>query len=174
MNGFYVICNRTKDPELEITNQICEFLQKEKKEYCLQYIDELNEQPMEKDDSTLRDISLVLVVGGDGTLLQVARSILYFDVPVLGINCGALGFLTEVEKRNLKATLQKLVALPKEAFCEENRMMLAGQIYHKDEAFFREHALNDIVLTRRRVQIPPARKNLPFPRAKNNHHTRRN
>ena len=83
----------------------------------------------------------VLVLGGDGTLIRAARDMHHYDVPLLGINMGTLGYLTEVELQNVEDALSRL--------CEgdiqvERRMMLAGTINDVRE----EVAFNDVVITR--------------------------
>ena len=71
----------------------------------------------------------ILVIGGDGTLLQAARDTLYLDIPLLGINYGSLGFLAEVEKGNLDEALEALLEKDLEI---ENRMMLTGTIFRSE------------------------------------------
>ena len=87
----------------------------------------------------------ILVLGGDGTLIEAARDTIELDIPLLGINLGALGFLAEVEKANIEHALGLLI---QDEYQIENRMMLNGQIYRGAECIESSHALNDIVITR--------------------------
>ena len=85
---------------------------------------------------------LVLVLGGDGTLLAVADLIgqLELDVPILGVNFGSLGFLTEITRPELFTALE---AALKGSVEHDQRMMLRGRVGQTSRV-----ALNDIVLTR--------------------------
>ena len=72
----------------------------------------------------------ILVLGGDGTLLQAARDVVYRKIPMLGINLGTLGFLAEVDRQSIHAALDKLIADDYEI---EERMMLTGTVWHGDK-----------------------------------------
>lgn len=90
-------------------------------------------------------IDYVLVLGGDGTLLNVARKLAPTGIPILGINLGTLGFLTGIELAGLKEGLD---ALAREEIYVEERMMLEAQVVRgrdKKDKFF---ALNDMVITK--------------------------
>jgi NAD+ kinase len=88
------------------------------------------------------DVDLVLVLGGDGTLLAIADIIGQRgrDVPILGVNFGSLGFLTEITRPELFPTLEAAVRGEVE---HDHRMMLCGRTMSTTRV-----ALNDIVLTR--------------------------
>lgn len=85
------------------------------------------------------------VLGGDGTLLFAARRAAARGIPLLGINLGELGFLTEVEPGTLYAALEKFL---KGEFFLEERMMLAGEVHRAGKLFKHFEALNDFVITR--------------------------
>ncbi|MBO6015447.1 MAG: NAD(+)/NADH kinase [Lachnospiraceae bacterium] len=148
MNRFFVVTNRPKDEDLKITNEILGFLHKNGAvcdHLCLEDAqNELggqNKNPLGIDEKT----ECILVIGGDGTLLQVAQATLHLDIPLLGINYGTLGALAEVEKDNLK---EALTALLTKELQTEARMMLSGRIVVGDKMQEDDYALNDIVLTR--------------------------
>ena len=89
----------------------------------------------------------VLVLGGDGTLLQAAVDLADLSVPFLGINLGTLGFLAEVNKDDIEQALSKLL---KGEYEIENRMMLVGYYGSgQEEEQYNTRALNDIVITRK-------------------------
>lgn len=71
------------------------------------------------------DVDCILVLGGDGTLLQAARDIIQRDIPLLGINLGTLGYLAEIEEAGMEAALDQLLEGRYEV---EQRMMLTGRI----------------------------------------------
>lgn len=86
-----------------------------------------------------------LALGGDGTLLSAARKAAPQETPILGINLGELGFLTEIELPTLYPDLERF--LQGEFFLEE-RMMLAGKLYRRKEVVANFEALNDFVVTK--------------------------
>ncbi|ADH85771.1 NAD(+)/NADH kinase [Desulfurivibrio alkaliphilus] len=87
---------------------------------------------------------LLIVLGGDGTLLHVAAEASRHGIPVLGINFGGLGFLTEIAVEDRWAVLEKLLA---EALPLEERMMLQVRL-HGSEPGGPGYALNDVVVSK--------------------------
>ena len=93
----------------------------------------------------------IIVLGGDGTLLQAARDIQAAhdekrsQIPLLGVNLGHLGFLAEVDRQSVYQALDKLIA---DIYEVEERMMLSGTVYRNGEAIGEDIALNDIVISR--------------------------
>jgi NAD+ kinase len=96
-------------------------------------------------DTIPRDASLVVVLGGDGTLLSVARAMGAKQVPILGVNLGSLGFLTDVTLEQLYQTLESV--LSGEATID-SRMMLRAELLRKEETLASEVVLNDVVITK--------------------------
>ena len=94
------------------------------------------------------EVECVLVIGGDGTLIQAARDLKDLELPIMGINRGTLGFLSEVEESEIEETIQCLF---EGKFYVEERMMLRGELYRGDDLLLRDHALNDIILSRQGV-----------------------
>jgi NAD+ kinase len=88
-------------------------------------------------------LSFVLVLGGDGTLLAAARAVAKAGIPVLGINLGSLGFLTEIPVEELYATLE---AIDKQTCESEERSMVRCEVYRADARVARYDALNDVVV----------------------------
>ncbi|MCL6453211.1 MAG: NAD(+)/NADH kinase [Alicyclobacillus sp.] len=89
----------------------------------------------------VRDVELAFVLGGDGTLLGVARDLAEWDVPLLGINVGHLGFLSEADPGSLVDTVRRV---RDRAYDLERRMMLAARICRSGCEDVRHVALNDI------------------------------
>lgn len=87
----------------------------------------------------------VLVLGGDGTLLNAAKQVAPFGVPVLGINLGRLGFLTELE---LDELYQELPALLRGEGMVEERMLLEAVLVRGGEAATPLLAMNDVVVAK--------------------------
>jgi len=86
---------------------------------------------------------LVIVVGGDGTLLNAARAVVPFDVPVLGINRGRLGFLADILPEQMEHELSEIL---EGKFLAEKRFLLEAAIERHGEALTQSTALNDVVL----------------------------
>ena len=90
-------------------------------------------------------IDVFLVVGGDGTILRVARETAKSNIPILGINLGQKGFLAELEIDLLEEYLDKLL---QGEFAVKQRMMLEGTAYRKNEVVSSFLSLNDIVISK--------------------------
>ncbi len=90
-------------------------------------------------------VDLVMVVGGDGTILRVARDLCSWQVPILGINLGQRGFLAAIEVESLERYLQDIV---EGQYSFDQRMMIEACVERKDRVLARYQALNDIVVSR--------------------------
>jgi len=90
-----------------------------------------------------RDADLVMVVGGDGSMLGAARSLAPQDVPVLGVNRGRLGFLTDVSPQHIEAQIEGVLA---GRYVIESRFLLDVLLMRGDSVIARGDALNDVVL----------------------------
>lgn len=93
----------------------------------------------------LADIDILLVLGGDGTLLSAARTVAEYEVPILGVNVGHLGFLTELETDNIEKALNQVLD---EDYSIEDRMFIEGKVIRDHKVVANYRALNDIVITR--------------------------
>lgn len=92
-------------------------------------------------------VDLVMVVGGDGTLLEAGRTVAPFAVPLLGINLGRLGFMVDILPEDMSATLDDILH---GEFCREERMMLTCEVSDKHEQVAGSfNALNDVVVRNR-------------------------
>ncbi|MDN4015971.1 NAD kinase [Zwartia panacis] len=88
---------------------------------------------------------LAIVMGGDGTMLGAARHLAPFDVPVVGINHGRLGFITDIPVHDANAALTDLL---EGRYDTEERMLLSATVWRGQEQMFAATALNDVVLNR--------------------------
>lgn len=86
---------------------------------------------------------LVIVVGGDGTLLNAARALVGYEVPIFGINLGRLGFLVETTPDDLAKKLDAVLA---GEFRVEDRFLLRAKIFRNDTLLCEHNALNDVVI----------------------------
>ena len=92
-------------------------------------------------------VDMIIVLGGDGTLLAAARAVSEAkkDVPILGVNLGSLGFMAEVSLDELYDNLEKAIAGKLEA---EARMMLTASVVRNDKRLARYTVLNDAVINK--------------------------
>jgi len=89
--------------------------------------------------------SLAVVMGGDGTMLGAARQLAPYQVPVVGINHGRLGFITDIPVQDSGKALYEILH---GRFETEDRMILAGSVRRGEQELFSATALNDVVLNR--------------------------
>ena len=88
---------------------------------------------------------LAVVIGGDGTMLNIARAMAPHDVPVVGVNQGRLGFLTDISTENMIQTIGAMLA---GKFVTEDRMLLDGRVYRGKDRVFEALAFNDVVVSK--------------------------
>jgi len=139
MKRVCVIANAGKETAAERAEQVRAFFC-ERGIDCVVLLDDFSEktsyEPVLQDD-----MECAVVLGGDGTLIHVARKLAEKRIPVFGINMGNLGFLTHADSGKARAALEALIA---GECCIEERMMLEASV---DGTVFGT-ALNDVVLTR--------------------------
>lgn len=94
--------------------------------------------------SGISELDAVIVLGGDGTILNTARLLCRYDIPILGINTGHLGFLTEVETNNICYAVKSLFS---GEYIVENRIMLKCSLNtaNQEKEYY---ALNDVVISK--------------------------
>jgi NAD+ kinase len=88
---------------------------------------------------------LAVVVGGDGTMLGIARELARFNIPLVGINQGRLGFITDIAIGQYQEALAPMVAGDYES---ESRSMLEADVWRDGEKIFEGLSLNDVVVSR--------------------------
>jgi NAD+ kinase len=91
------------------------------------------------------EIDLAITLGGDGTLLSVAREVAPKGIPICGVNLGQLGYLTEIEVPELTPAMDKLI---KGDYSIEERLMLDAVILRDGKELFVSSAVNDVVITK--------------------------
>lgn len=142
MKHFLIYTNQHKDLNGELTEKIISYLES-KGQKATRITGANGELPSEKDIPS--DAYCMLVLGGDGTMLQAARDTKRMRIPLIGVNLGTLGYMTEIEPTCFEDALDKLIA---GHFQMESRMMLHGQVYHGTSEGREDEALNDIVISR--------------------------
>jgi NAD+ kinase len=91
------------------------------------------------------EIDLAIVMGGDGTMLAVARTLVDFDVPMIGVNQGRLGFLADVSVDTMLTTIDEMLA---GQYVEERRIMLDCSLERRGDLLFHMYAFNDTVVSK--------------------------
>ncbi|WP_231475385.1 NAD(+)/NADH kinase [Persephonella sp. KM09-Lau-8] len=96
-------------------------------------------------EENLKGVDLLLVVGGDGSLLITARRVAKHGIPILGINLGRLGFLTEVNEEEAFDVLAEILSKP---LCISRRMMLRATLIRDGKEILKADVLNDVVVNK--------------------------
>ena len=128
MDRFCIVANEIKDPGYRMAEEVRGFLESQGKECVI-------------DKSVPEGTDCILVLGGDGTVLQAARRLHGRKIPILGINLGTLGYLTEAE---IGSWREAVLLLLSGNYTIEDRMMLEGG----REGEKTDYALNDVVIAR--------------------------
>lgn len=149
MKHFLIYSNTHKDKDLSTTNRIRDYLtmKGQKVSILLKEEDWKKKGAQDVEDRTdiPPDVDCMIVLGGDGTVLQAARDTKKLHIPIIGVNLGTLGYMTEIELSNLEESLDRLI---EGDYQQENRMMLNGKVFYKDGKTDEGWALNDIVISR--------------------------
>lgn len=147
MKKFCIIANAEKDKNYETAEHIRSYLELKGKTCFLardRFIPEDKGRYGEIIDIPL-DTECIIILGGDGTMIQAANDLHEMDIPLLGVNLGTLGFLTEVEKQDIEGVLEELFD---ENYKVENRNMLEGIIKTREYSKSIGTALNDVVISK--------------------------
>ncbi|MGI6669217.1 MAG: NAD(+)/NADH kinase [Acetivibrionales bacterium] len=148
MNRIGIITNNCRDKDYKNTRCLAESITKRG---CTAVVtDEVARnagigEPCGDEDDVVDKSDMIICLGGDGTFLKAARRVYGKDLPMLGINLGNLGFLTEVDRDNIDNAVEKIFRKEYEI---EERMMLEAVIYRKGAEPLRDVALNDVVIAR--------------------------
>lgn len=140
MKRFFLITNKAKDPDGSYTARIADYLKKHGADISCEVFSRMAEHC-----KVPEGIECAIVLGGDGTLLKAARDMIEYEIPLIGVNLGTLGYLAEVEIGNIEKALSMLLA---GEYTREDRMMLAGQVFLEEKDELHNFALNDIVISR--------------------------
>ncbi len=157
MKHFYLIANPSKKGSAQVARQIAEYIQ------AHGAVCEGSAQEKRREGAAYgytdkrcipKETQCVITLGGDGTLIQAARDLVELQIPMIGVNMGTLGYLTQVAHG--EAVQPMLDALLEDNFRLERRMMLEGAVTKGRKADSKKEekggiALNDIVLTRKDV-----------------------
>ena len=151
MDKFFIISNYGKTGSRQLANRVRDYLATRGCR-CRMDTGIYEEEPREHSwyrytnpDRVPGDTQCVLVIGGDGTMLQAARDLKCREIPILGINQGTLGYLAEIDPDSIEYALECLI---RDRYTVEKRMLLHGRIQSHSMDLISDYALNDIVLSR--------------------------
>lgn len=98
---------------------------------------------IDKDKGYVNDVDLVIVLGGDGTILRAARQYAYEKIPILGVNMGTVGFLSTIELNEFYHYLDRII---QGDYLLDDRMLLEVSIYKDNELLENTICLNEVVI----------------------------
>ena len=133
-----IVCNNKKKESFELKKYIINYFKEKKINIIIKNI-----------FSNKKTVNLIIVLGGDGTILSTIKKIYPNEIPILGINIGKLGFLSSIEKKELKKYLCKILS---KDYIVENRMILEIFITNKyGKKIYNDIVLNEMVLIRNTI-----------------------
>lgn len=142
-----IFVNEDKDIGYKYTHILVKSILSYNVEVVLPYkiiIEKLSGITFLDESEIVENSDIIICLGGDGTFLKVARRAYKFEKPILGINLGMLGFLTEIETSEIDAAVKRLT---EGNYDTQNRMMLSAIVYRDNKELYRDEALNDFVIS---------------------------
>ncbi len=143
-----LIVNLDKKEAFTVAERAIEWFEKKDKEFLIEKraAFQLSQQQRKADYQKIKnEADYIIIIGGDGTFLHSSHHFIGSDIPLLGINVGHLGFLTDVETEEL---IKALEMIDNNNFNIEKRMMIQVDHYHNDQKNDSSYALNDYVINR--------------------------
>jgi NAD+ kinase len=142
----HVVCKRAKEDAIKVAGELCKTFE----DTLDIFVEEETARKLGYDrtfemEHVGEGADLIIVLGGDGTLLNVSRHGKRKEVPILGVNLGGLGFLTETSVEELSTTLAKVL---KGDYVISRRIMLDVTVKREGEGIFSITLLNDAVITK--------------------------
>ena len=140
------VTNIEKDPTLQETKKMVDFVLKKGCEvYVSETFSDVHPDVIATSSSEMyKSVDFVVVIGGEGTILRVARIAAIFDTPIIGINIGTLCYMADVEKVNAIDAIEKVL---NGDFTIENRMMLEPYVERGCVSHEINLALNEVCIT---------------------------
>ena len=143
MKTVAILSNAKKDKDFKTAEAVYEIIKS--KYNVISHINmHINGIKYTSEDYVLRNAELIIVLGGDGTILRTARKVCKIKTPILGINMGRVGFLAEIEKNSLEKYLSRLID---GKYSIETRSMLYACVERNGQRIAKFNALNDVVIS---------------------------
>lgn len=140
--------NTDKDNSLKVSKEMIRLIKEKDLDYLLEKkgAEKLGLNSKKADFDQLRlDSDLIIVFGGDGTFLHTSLNFIGTGIPLMGINLGRIGFLTEIETNELSEALDNII---EGNYYIENRNTLEVYIKRDDQIIDKKYAVNDTVINR--------------------------
>jgi NAD+ kinase len=153
MRRIGIIAKRNKPETVTVVKNLVEWLRPKKIELYIEeemkdllspFISGPYLNPVERKELP-NHVEMIIVLGGDGTLLSVARQVWNRDIPILGVNLGGLGFLTEVSLEELQGQIENVI---QGDFKTDERDVLNASVIRKGEKIVEFTVLNDAVINK--------------------------
>ena len=141
-----LVVNYEKEKTRETACRIIDWLNSKKLKVCIEENmgKKIGKQELDcPTEKFLKEVDLIISLGGDGTLLRAARLAAAENIPVFGVNLGGLGFLTQIGIDDLEKSLEKLY---QEKYFLDERMMLTCSVERRGKEIKKFTALNDVVI----------------------------
>ena len=143
-----ILCpNPTKDELLETSRAAKTMLENAGFEVCIcpEFVDGQPDDlpgdlPLRELEDVIDGAALVVSLGGDGTIMHTARRLMAYEIPIIGVNLGTMGFMAELDR----SELEMLLPAARGEFTPSPRMMLEIGVERDGEIVFRDFALNDV------------------------------
>lgn len=148
ISAFGLVLNTSKKKSFSVVERVIDWFEKRDIDYLVEEeAAELigKESKSANYDRLREEADIIILFGGDGTFLHTAHHFIGTDIPLLGINLGRLGFLTEIETDALEETLALLVRGNYEI---QKRMLLNARVEREQKLVTQSYALNDVVVNR--------------------------
>ena len=146
MKKIGIICKLEREEPQKILQELLPFL---RQKGCEAFVDAETAAALNINGFSKKKIAslvdVVLVLGGDGTMLNVSRLVAEQGVPILGINLGSLGFITEVNREEIFHAVDKML---NDGYAIEERLMLSAAIHRNGKKIAEYTVLNDIVINK--------------------------
>jgi NAD+ kinase len=139
-----IVANKQKTNAWPVAEELVRLLEAKRADV---YIDHVVASHIDREDLALpidkfhEVVDIIFVLGGDGTLIGLAREIAPYSIPILGINLGNLGFLSESEPADLPHAVDRILSGD---YCVEDRMMLHTEVIRNGQRVHEAVALNDV------------------------------
>jgi len=144
-----IVSKPLKDKNISVLNALIKWLEEKGKKVFLDkdtasFAENFKGTVCRKSDLP-NHVELIIVLGGDGTFLSVARIVIKKNIPILGVNLGSLGFLTETPLDNMYNSLDAVFT---GQYKTDQRLMLRAHVHRQGERIAEYTALNDIVINK--------------------------
>jgi NAD+ kinase len=144
MNRVGIVAKRNKPEAIAIANRLAEWLRAKKIKVYIPTLSEGDWKSIDREEIP-DDVEMIVVLGGDGTLLSVARQVWNRSIPILGVNLGGLGFLTEITLDELYPVLERVV---RDDYEVNEREVLGVGVIRRGERIAEFIVLNDAVINK--------------------------